>query len=163
MRVENWNPNLYDEQIFDVSAEVMDKAAQAVAREAQRLCPVGTVSRPIYKTGPFAGKAWTARDAGQLKRSIRVVRKTNKYGKAIYKKRDVRVYAGNYLAYYASIVEFNGKQFLRPAVFAAHDEMMGIVRASNTATSNVFDWKPGQQLSEHARQYHIQHGLGDTV
>jgi hypothetical protein len=129
MRVENWNPNAMDETFENVAIERLVDGAELVATAARRLCPVGTVSRPIYKTGPYAGKNWTARDAGQLKRSIRVVRQKTKSGKAFSKKRNVRVYAGHFLAYYAKIVEFNGRAFMRPALTASLAGLKEIIGA----------------------------------
>ena len=115
MRVSNWNPNVADESFENIAIERLVKAAEILADNARRKCPVGTVSRPMYKTGPYAGQAWTARDAGQLKRSIRVVRKHSKSGKPLQRKRSIRTYAGHYKAFYASIVE-HSKPFMRPAL-----------------------------------------------
>jgi len=99
--------------------ERLVEAAEVVASAARQKCPVGTISRPMYKTGPYAGQPWTARDAGQLKKSIRVTRKKTKSGKSFSKKRDVRIYAGSLgevnLAFYAPIVE-HSKPFMRPAL-----------------------------------------------
>lgn len=128
MRVENWHPESLDEMIEGASIERLVKGAEAVADEARRLCPVGTKSRPIYKKGPYAGKEWTARDAGQLKKSIRVVQKKSKSGKPLMRRRDVRVYAGNYLAYYASIVEHGGKAFMRPALQNARSKILNALK-----------------------------------
>ena len=128
MRVEAWNPNSMDQEFENVAIERLVEAAEVVASNARRKCPVGTVSRPIYKRGPYAGQVWTARDAGQLKRSIRVVRKKTKSGKAFSKRRDVRVYAGHYLAYYARIVEYS-RPFLRPGLYASTAEIKSIVGA----------------------------------
>lgn len=114
--------------IENVAVEKLEACAEALAAEARRLCPVGTVSRPIYARGPHKGQPWTARDKGQLKRSIRVTRKRSSSGKPLMRKRDVRVYAGHYLAYYASIVEHAGKAFMRPAVYAAHAKMVSIIK-----------------------------------
>lgn len=116
MRVENWNPNAMDQSFEDVAIERLLEAAEVVAETARRKCPVGTISRPMYKKGPYAGQPWTARDAGQLKKSIRVTQKKSKLGKPLMRKRNVRVYAGNTLAYYASIVEHSGKPFMRNAL-----------------------------------------------
>ncbi|MFH2076786.1 MAG: hypothetical protein ABIJ57_15840 [Pseudomonadota bacterium] len=115
MRVENWNPNVMDETFENVAIERLVKAAEILADNTRRRCPVGTVSRPMYRRGAYVGQAWTARDAGQLKKSIRVVRKRTKGGKAFSRKRSVRVYAGHYLAYYARIVEYS-RHFMRPAL-----------------------------------------------
>ena len=126
MRVEAWNPNKMDETFENVAIDRLIAAAEVVARHARQKCPVGTISRPMYKKGPYAGQPWTARDAGQLKRSIRVVRKKTKSGKAFSRKRDVRVYAGHYLAYYAQIVEFT-RAFMRPALAQSLSEIKTII------------------------------------
>lgn len=124
MRVENWNPNKFDETFESVAIERLVEAAEEVAAAARRDCPVGTVTRPMYKRGPYAGQIWTARDGGQLKDSIRVVRQKSKSGKAFLKKRNVRVYAGHYLAYYAQIVEFSNP-FMRRALASS----LGVVKS----------------------------------
>lgn len=129
MRVENWNPNAADQIFEDVAVERLIEAAEVVAARARQLCPVGTVSRPIYKRGPYAGKEWTARDAGQLRRSIRVTTKKSKSGKPLMRKRNVRVYAGHFLAYYASIVEYAGKTFMRTAINSTLSEVKAIIGA----------------------------------
>jgi hypothetical protein len=105
MRVEGWNPEKYDLEFENVAIERLVEAAEVVADSARRSCPVGTISRPMYKRGPYAGKPWTARDAGALKKTIRVRQKLSKSGRPLKRKSNVRVYAGNYLVYYASIVE----------------------------------------------------------
>ena len=61
-----------------------------------------------------------------LKKSIRVVQKKTKSGKAFSKKRNVRVYMGNYLAYYASIVEHT-KFVLRPAMVSGMPQIKEII------------------------------------
>ena len=126
MRVENFNPNKFDETFENVAIERLVEGAEVVATKARQNCPVGTKSRPMYKRGPYAGKAWTARDAGQLKKSIRVVRKKTKSGIALSKKRDVRIYAGTFLAYYAQTVEFC-RPFMRPALVQSIPEIKFII------------------------------------
>jgi hypothetical protein len=128
MRVENWNPNALDETFENVAIERLVEAAGVVADHARRKCPVGTVSRPIAKTGRFAGQVWTSRDAGRLKKSIRVVQKKSKAGKPLTKKRNVRVYAGHYTAYYAQIVEYF-KPFLRPSLAQSTSQIKSIIGA----------------------------------
>lgn len=129
MRVEVWNPSAMDETFENVAIERLVEAAGVVATHARQKCPVGTVSRPIYKTGRYAGKLWTSRDAGRLKKSIRIVRKKTKSGKAFSKKRDVRVYAGSYLTDYTYAVEYGGKAFLRPALTESISEIKSIIGA----------------------------------
>jgi hypothetical protein len=126
MRVSNWNPQKYDEEFINASMERLRKAAEVIAEKARSNCPVGTISRPIYKTGPYAGESWTARDAGALKKTIRV-REKNSTGAAIATARNVRIYAGNSDVYYASIVEFAGKKFLRPALNSSKEEVRSIL------------------------------------
>ena len=126
MRVENWNPNVMDQEFENVAIERLVEAAEVVAKTAERKCPEGTISRPMYKSGPYAGQDWTARDAGQLKKSVRVVRKKTKSGKAFSRKRNVRVYAGTKKAYYASIVEYS-KPFMRPALAQSIAEIRNIL------------------------------------
>jgi len=115
MRIENWNPNRADREFEHIAIERLIKAANIVKAAARRRCPVGTISRPMYRSGPHKGQTWTARDAGQLRKSIRVVRKKTPTGRAFSKKRNVQIIAGHYTAYYASIVE-HSKPFMRPAL-----------------------------------------------
>jgi hypothetical protein len=128
MRVEDWNPNKFDETFENVAVERLVEAAEVVARQARQTCPVGTVTRPMYKRGKYAGQPWTARDGGGLKRSIRVTQKTSKQGRPLMRKRNVRVYAGNYFAYYADIVEHD-RPFMRTALAQALPEVKQIIGA----------------------------------
>lgn len=114
MRVANWKPSRYDDKFYNVGYNRLKDGAEILADEIRRKCPVGTTSRPMYQTGPYAGQKWTARDAGQLKKSIRVVEKKGSWGFEVHRARNVRVYAGHYLAYYARIVEYY-TPFMRPA------------------------------------------------
>jgi hypothetical protein len=132
MRVESWNPEMYDEIFENKIIEDLVNAAIIVKDEARKLCPEGTVTRPIYKRGPYAGQPWTRRDAGALKKTIRVRRKHTKRGKPFKRGRGgrtVRVYAGNFLRYYASIVEHSGQPFLRPALLNAIPRIKEIIGA----------------------------------
>jgi len=128
MRVVEWNPNKADQEFENVAVDRLVQAAEVVAGAVRRRCPVGTISRPMYKAGPYAGQAWTARDAGQLKKSVRVTRKKTKSGKALSKKRNVRIYAGSFLAYYSSIVE-HYTPFMRPGFEASVGEVKQIIGA----------------------------------
>ena len=113
MRVRNWNPKKYDPIFAEASMDRIRTGAALIAAEIRVRCPVGTVSRPMYKTGRYEGKDWTMRDAGMLKRSIRVVEK-EETGWKVWQDKDVRVYVGHYLAWYAQIVEYY-TPFVRPA------------------------------------------------
>jgi hypothetical protein len=126
MRVSNWNPQQYDGEFMDAGMDRLRKAAGVIADRARSRCPVGTLSRPIYKRGPYAGRSWTRRDAGALRKTIRVVEK-HELGTEISKARNVRVYAGNYDVYYAQIVEYAGQRFMRPAVNESKPEVRNIL------------------------------------
>ncbi len=126
-RVSNWNPERFDGEFANAAMERLRKAAKVIADNARSRCPVGTISRPIYKKGPYAGQPWTARDAGALKKTIRVVEKHGEGGKPLAEGRNIRVYAGNYLVYYAKIVEYAGKAFMRPALNSSKDEVRNIL------------------------------------
>lgn len=135
MRVENWNPNVMDQSFEGVAIERLEEAAEVVKSYAKQslASKLGTgqtygISRPIYKSGPYAGQPWTKRDPGELMRSIRVTRLRTKSGKAFSRKRNVRIYAGNYLAYYARIFEYS-KPFFRPAVANAMADVKSIIGA----------------------------------
>ena len=116
----NWNWTEANKMVRNGSLERVRKAAGVIRDQVKANCPVGTVSRPMYRSGTNKGKPWTARDAGQLKRSVRVVElREEKYGYAFAElgilHGIVRVYCGNFLAYYARIVEYSNP-FMRPAV-----------------------------------------------
>ena len=128
MRVANWNPNKFDQTFENVSIKRLMKAAEAVAGATRRGCPIGTITRPIYKTGPYAGQFWTARDAGELKKSVRVVRRKTKSGKAFSRKRNVRVYVGHKKAYCASVVE-HSRPFMRPAQAQSLSQVKAMIGA----------------------------------
>lgn len=129
-RVSNWNPTKHNEALINASMKRLRKAAEVVAENVRSRCPVGTISRPIYKTGPYAGAKWTARDAGALKRSIRVVEKRGATAIDLFtgsKQKNIRIYAGNFLAYYAKIVEYSGKKFMRPGLNASKNQVRSIL------------------------------------
>ena len=83
-------------------------------------------SRPPYKTGPYAGKWWTARDAGELLRSVRVVTKKD----SIH--RNVWIIVGNSKAYYSAAYEYatdpkRGKKFYRSALASSRSKMKSVI------------------------------------
>lgn len=128
MRVVNWSWKEADEMVAKGARARQLKAANVLADEVRRRCPVGTVSRPMYRRGPYAGQPWTKHDAGALKRSIRVVEKKGAgfTGHVIKDLGGVRCYAGHYYAWYAAIVEYF-KPFMRPAVEASKTKVKNIL------------------------------------
>ena len=133
MRIESWNPNKFDETFENVAIERAVEAAKVIAQRARDKCAVGLIERPVYKRGPYRGRSWTSRDKGRLKKSIRVVRKKTKSGKAFSRKRSVRVYAGHYTAYYVAWEEEFGSPkrrahpFLRPAFYQSLGDIKNII------------------------------------
>jgi len=122
MRVEYWRPEEAYKDFSYIAKERVLKAAHVIKDATVRKLrsQIGTgkttgISRPMYETGKYAGVAWTKRDFGELLESVRVVQRKETYGHEVWAKQNVRVYTGNYLAYYASIFEFS-KPFMRPAV-----------------------------------------------
>jgi hypothetical protein len=131
MRVENWNPSALNEfkgvaydRLLTASYAVKDKTVQKL-RGLIRF----SINRPIYKKGPYAGEPWTARHAGELLHSVRVVQKKEdmgiQAGSLTADFTNIRVYAGNYLAYYADIFEFSAP-FMRPAFNESMSEVKSI-------------------------------------
>jgi len=97
-------------------------------------------SRPIYRTNTtnkdgsphkiskYAGKWWTARDAGELLRSVRVVKPLTPDPKD----RNIWVVVGNSKAYYAAIFEYStdpnhGHKFYRPALASAKPRIKSVI------------------------------------
>jgi len=116
MRIVRWNMKEADAAL---QKNVMDKLqvmAEGVADRARSLCPVG-------KDIPKGKGKWSAREAGALRKTIRVVRL---YGDP---KMNVRVYAGNREVFYARFVEYGTRfmrkrPFLRPALDGAKRELL---------------------------------------
>ena len=135
MRVRNWNPKKYDNEFANASMDRLREAANVVSDTSkQKLkAQIGKgkttgISRPPYQTGKYAGQPWTARNFGQLHDSIRVVEKIGSWGFEPLKNRNVRIYAGHYLAYYAKIFEFS-RPFMRPAWRASLPKIKAALKA----------------------------------
>jgi HK97 gp10 family phage protein len=103
------------------------KGCTLVARAARAKCPVGVIERDIAKTGKNAGKPWTARKPGTLKKSIRVRMSKGKKlsGQVIAGARSSK----ELTAYYAAIVEHGSSKtpaqpFLRPSLEANWEAVM---------------------------------------
>jgi hypothetical protein len=135
MRVSNWDPHVFDEFKGVAYKNLLTAAYVVKDKTVQRLRGVikHNISRPVYKKGPYAGQPWTARNAGALLKSVRVVElKENmgpQRGRLIADFTNIRVYAGNYLAYYADIVEFT-TPFMRPAFEASMAEVKEICKVT---------------------------------
>jgi len=131
MRVANWNPGALNEfkgvaydHLLTAAYVVKDTTVRRLRGQIRR-----NINRPVYKKGPYAGEPWTARNAGALLRSVRLVQKKEdmglQQGRATADFTNIRVYAGNYLAYYADIFEFY-TPFMRPAWEASMSEVKAI-------------------------------------
>lgn len=111
MRVAFWNPTKADKEIKANIMQHLQSLAESVADDARRRVPVG-------KNIPAGKGKWSKREAGALKKSIRVVRL---HGDP---KLNVRIYAGNREVFYARFVEYGtvkmrAMPYLRPAMAAA--------------------------------------------
>jgi len=115
MRAEFKDVGVITQQIERNMMDRLEDAAELVAVRARQLCPIGKIRRPRYNNGP----AWTEREPGTLRSTIRVVRLKGDPNL------DVRVYAGSRTheaneGYYAHMVEYGSvhnvkKPFMRPA------------------------------------------------
>ncbi len=130
MRVEYWDTEGAYRDFSNVSKERVLKAAhvikRAVARHLRSQIGKGKttgINRPVYLTGKYAGENWTAREAGRMLKSIRVVQDKEHFGREVFGIGTTRIYAGDYLAFYADIFEFY-RPFMRPAV----EEVLGQVK-----------------------------------
>jgi len=111
----HWNPKLAEHDIMGNALKRLTEVGEAMAAEVKKSTPEGSETRPMYKTGPYKNKYWTARDAGALKRSIRTAKKRDSND------RSIRVICGTTKAYYGKIIEYgtNGnkyKGFFRKAI-----------------------------------------------
>ncbi len=116
MRVAHWDPKIADSEIKEKVMDRLQIIAEGVAQRARQSVSVG-------KDIPQGKGKWSKREAGALKKSIRVVRL---HGDP---KMNVRVYAGNREVYYARFVEYGtvkmgAHPFLRPALNAAKKEIL---------------------------------------
>ena len=119
MRVSNWNPQKAEPEIIHAAMDRLEQVGELIAAKARVRCPVG-IDIPAGK-----GK-WSGRDAGALKRSIRVVRLRGDV------RRNVRVYAGSKKVFYARFVEYGTKKmrarsYLRSALNASKAEAKNIL------------------------------------
>ena len=120
MRVANWHPEIYDQEIIGASMQRLKKAAEVVADKARSKVPVGNISRPIYKAGKYAGASWTKRVPGSLKKTIRVVEKPGV--------NNIWIMAGNRDIFYAKVVEAVVRKYLKPALNQSKSRIIEILR-----------------------------------
>ena len=132
MKVEYWRPEEAYRDFSDISKARLLKAAHVIKDAVHRRLrsQIGTgkttgISRPMYKSGPYKNVDWTKRDFGELLRSVRVTEKKEQ-GTEVWHRQNVRVYVGNYFAYYANIFE-HSKPFMRPAVEDTLDQVRDIL------------------------------------
>ncbi len=135
MRVAKWDPGVLGdlkgvayERLLQAAYVVKDRAVQRLRGHIGSGKTTG-INRPVYKTGPFSGQKWTAREFGNLLKSVRVVEKkewTNQSGRVLAEYMNIRIYAGNNLAYYALVFEYY-KPFLRSAFEGSVGEIRSIL------------------------------------
>lgn len=106
-----WAPEEATSEIIHEAMARLERLGEAIAQRTRAKCPVGTISRPMYRRGKYKNKDWTSRDAGALKKTIRVVRKHGDPSN------DVWIMVGNKKIYYGRIVEYY-TPFFRPTLRA---------------------------------------------
>ncbi len=130
MKVAEWHPEVFDEltkiaydRLLAASYFLKDVNVRKLRGKIGSRKTTG-INRPVYKKGKDAGQQWTARDFGQLLKSLRVVEKREKYGTVLTHYKNIWLMCGNYLAFYADIFEFY-TPFMRPAL----NESIGEIKA----------------------------------
>jgi uncharacterized protein (UPF0254 family) len=133
LRVEYWNPEAGYKDFSHISHERLMAAAEvikrAVSKNLQSQIGKGKttgINRPAYLTGDYAEQPWTAREAGQMLDSVRVVERKESGAEVIKLADNVRVYVGTFLAFYANIFEYY-RPFMRPAMEETLNEVKQIL------------------------------------
>lgn len=130
-RIAFWDVKPLNKEVMKNGMRRLKKAAEVVKTKARSKCPTGTISRPMYTRGRYAGQFWTARDAGALKKSIRVVKKHGAEAGGFIELRagslEIRIYAGTAKVYYAQICEFY-TPFMRPALNDSKSQILSIMQ-----------------------------------
>ena len=132
MRVADWNAKVFEDYIeivyeglLEAGYTVKDGAVRKLRSQIGAGKTTG-INRPVYKRGKHAGKFWTARQFGNLLKSVRVTEKKDRQGNR--EKQNVRVYAGNKMAFYGLIFEFD-KPYLRPPFYQITAKLTAICQA----------------------------------
>jgi len=123
-----WHPQVANNAVDAIVAERMNAAAEVLAENTRanlRSIIQHAISRPVYKTGKNANKWWTARTAGELLHSVRIVKQENS--------RNIWIMVGQRKAYYAVMFEAaadpsRGKAFFRPAILKSRSRMLSILK-----------------------------------
>ena len=132
MRVADWNAKVFEDYIeivygglLEAGYTVKDGAVRKLRSQIGAGKTTG-INRPVYKRGKHAGQFWTARQFGNLLKSVRVTEKKDRQGNR--EKQNVRVYAGNKMAFYGPIFEFD-KPYLRPPFYQMAAKLTAICQA----------------------------------
>ena len=139
----DWDLQKYDGEFKKAGMERVKRAADAIRDQAKLNCKVGTINRPERKHFVFdghllpaaGGAPWTARQIGAMKKTIRTVEPRNSAESTFDKREDnVRVYAGNFLTWWATQMEFGRagwkggpKPFLRTALRTEESKIRSII------------------------------------
>lgn len=136
MRVTFWNPKLADVDVIpsamlrlELAGNILaDRTRQNLRALIRRPGMVGryALNRPVYRRGKYAGRSWTARQAGDLLASVRVVKH---YSSNI---RNIWVMVGNKKVYYGLPFEYAtrpayGRPFFRPAIESSRALMKSVI------------------------------------
>lgn len=129
-RITYWNPELAKEIVTGQAMIRLRKAGNILKYQVKANLTAAiknpNYSRPPYKSGPYAGKWWTARDAGELRKSVRVAEDRE----GIHN--NILIICGNSKAYWATMYEYatspkRGKKFFRPALSSSRSAMKAVL------------------------------------
>ena len=132
-KIINWNTAAFEKECIDVTMDLLMVAATLIVGDAKRiLASKGNkgFNRPVYQSGAYPGRSWTARQAGAMVKTIRAVRKRGDTS------RNVWIMAGNYVTWWALQLEYGrgawkgrAKSFLRPAMANAPKHLQSVLAA----------------------------------
>ena len=130
----------YDNIIANSSMDRMRAAATLLKDTMKNNCYRSYKNRrPVYKSGPYAERAWTGRDMELMADTIRVVELNQR--KPGLDSCNVPVYAGNWKVWWATQMEFGrggwkggAHPFMRPAIASCKSQIQTVLESGNAET-----------------------------
>ena len=145
----DWDLQKYDGEFKKAGMARIKRAAEVIRDMAKTNCIAGTINRPARKhwvnnghledaSPESSANIWTAREAGAMRETIRVVETREDRGRGFDQERDnVRVYAGNFKTWYAVQMEYGrggwkggARPFMRKALTAAPSRIRPIIEGT---------------------------------
>jgi hypothetical protein len=137
----DFNLQKYDGEFKAAGMERLERAANAIRDAARQKIKVGSITRPQRKyfifehhRRPSQSALWTERHPGEMRDTIRTVRRRDESLNFDASRDNVRVYAGNFADWWATQMEFGrgkwkggAKPFLRPALWGSESKVRSII------------------------------------